>query len=291
MAIDTEELTEEDIIVEEDDKEELDEDEFLVEPAAAPEKAVDEITAAREELRQAREEARKDRGRDHEALIGLRNQMYELQKKVTDKPEPPPPPPKDEFKEPITAVKLQQRRLAEKFGSRNDFSADELKEMATEADDLDEKLQELRLNRALSQKGIKPPPSEKELRAQALAAQYPDVYGDEEALTYARGLYAKYRKKGLPNDRKLHDRVIAEVRADLGMDEAPEPTRSSRKRLASGAKGSAPIGKTKVKKIKMTELQKGMADALYRDSISDPKERYRKWAAGPGKRMLEKGLI
>lgn len=275
------------------DENDLEEDEFSVDPA--PEtgsEATDAANAAKDEAKAAREEARRDRGRDHEAVVGLREQIAELQRQVNiPAAAPPAVPERDELSEEIASVKKHQRSLAEKLHTGKDWTPDELGTMATEAENLDERLQELRVDKRLQKKGIKPPPTAEEQRSSALAAQYPDVYGDENALTYARGLFAKYRAQGRPKSRELHDQVIAEVRTDLGLSKKPAPTDTDKRRMVGNNKGNATAPRRKKRTIKMTDIHKGMADSLYRDTIPDQQDRYKKWAAGPGRRMLDKGQL
>ncbi len=61
--------------------------------------------------------------------------------------------------------------------------------------------------------------------------------------------------------------------------------------MVGNNKGNATAPRRKKRTIKMTDIHKGMADSLYRDTVPNQQDRYKKWAAGPGRRMLDKGQL
>lgn len=130
-----------------------------------------------------------------------------------------------------------------------------------------------------------------------LQANNADVYGNQNALMYARGVYQQLLAEGHPDSEQLHDLAMDRARSKFGMqrrDPRP-PSEGTRTRHAGQPRvGSGrPTSGGGKPRIRMTTEMKEMADIVL-GHIKDPRERYQKWANGPGKRHLQdvaEGLV
>lgn len=123
-------------------------------------------------------------------------------------------------------------------------------------------------------------------------SEHHDVFNDPKLTQWAWGEYYRRIAEGQADTRALAEDVLDAARVRFGLQSrrgrGSAPDTATRQRLSgvsSRSAGPAGGGGT----ISMNAHQRKMARDLY--SSLPEKEAYQKWANGPGKRLLDKGLL
>ncbi len=132
----------------------------------------------------------------------------------------------------------------------------------------------------------------KQVQWRAFESEHHDVFGNEQIKGWAWAAYNQKVAEGHPETRELAMETLDRARVRFGLrprnGRGSNPDQATRQRLtgvssrsAGGDPGGDPI-------VKMTKHDRRMAVELY-PQLSE-KEAWQKWANGPGKRLVEKGL-
>lgn len=129
------------------------------------------------------------------------------------------------------------------------------------------------------------------LAAAAMAAQHPDVYGNDRALAYAKSYYEMQRARGRPANQEVFQEALQAARRDILGHKgkpAPRPRTSADKARYAGSpragRGEAPVKRS----FTMTKEDRNLADALY-SHIKDPVARRKMFARSVGKDLIDSG--
>ena len=132
----------------------------------------------------------------------------------------------------------------------------------------------------------------KQVQWRAFESEHHDVFGNDQIKSWAWAAYNQKVAEGHPETRELALETLDKARVRFGLrprnGRGSAPDQATRQRLsgvssrsAGGDPGGDPI-------VKMTKHDRRMAQELY-PQLSE-KEAWQKWANGPGKRLVEKGL-
>ncbi len=231
-----------------------------------------------------REDKRKERGMDHDAMTGMTEQNARLaaenallkQNAAAAAPRAP-----SASAQGIDAARREIAAIQTKYNTREDWSQAETDTMQNELREAEGRLMDHEFDKRAAQRGYAPAPSQAQTAQAALEAQHPEIYGNKHALRYAEGLYAKELHGGAKDGRELHDKVITQAKVDLGLTTRPKPSDATKRRTSGESKGGnagskAPAAKT----FEMGKKQRELARALYPKDTD--KVAFRKWAKQVG---------
>lgn len=122
-----------------------------------------------------------------------------------------------------------------------------------------------------------------------LHREHGDVYAaGPRAVQFSRGEFQKLLAMGEPDSAATVKKAMDATRVAFNIGRSTAPTESQRARFVAPPRGGngGGGGSEGPTSIKMTKEFRGMADAAYPE-IKDDKERYRKWANGPGREFLK----
>lgn len=132
--------------------------------------------------------------------------------------------------------------------------------------------------------------SEPKRRQQAVLEQarseWPDVYGNQQAIDYAAGRLRQLMALGHQDSKQLHDQVMLETREAI-LGKRPKPDALQRQRATGISSAVAPAGAPAPVKLSMPKGSPlyRMATAMYPDL--EPAAACQKWANKNGKRFAE----
>ncbi len=158
-------------------------------------------------------------------------------------------------------------------------------QMRERAQELD--VQKLELAAERRETRIAPQRRQQDLTDQ-LARDNADVYQNPRAARYAYGRAQQLIAMGRPDDKALHDEVMAETRSVvLGVRERPGAIEKQRATgMSSGSRGAPTTQARTIAMPKGSHYYK-MAVAMYPDM--DPGAACQKWAQGPGAKLKAMG--
>jgi hypothetical protein len=125
-----------------------------------------------------------------------------------------------------------------------------------------------------------------------LQMEHGDVLQHPQAsavLMYAQAEEVRLVQNGAPRDRNTAQRAIEAAKLHFGLSKRPPPSAAQRARYdgassSAAAGGGSPNGGVPSTLV-LTKAQQQMAEARF-PKLS-PQEAYKRWANGPGRRMLE----
>lgn len=201
---------------------------------------------------------------------------------------------KDELKEAVDRTYRERSQLAELFEQKRaskTLTSEEYAQMQRRDQELDIEQKRLVTRMELRDRGIQPgagshdPQREMQIAQMAqIRSHYPDVLANPAAANYAGALHALRRAEnpGADNWDMVHQ-VMEETREKFGIG-GKKPTEGSKRKLMGAPTGAQASKEAEpVRKVVMGPAQQRLADKLYAH-IEDPKERYKMWAKGPGRR-------
>lgn len=240
--------------------------------------------------RQLMEERDADRARLQQ-LEQQNAQMQAYMQGLSQRQAPQPQQPEDDplEREYQSILRDQKLLLQEHAAYGQNITAEQQADMERRAAQLEKRKLEWGGHMANRRAGIRPIPPEEAVKTQ-LMARFPDVMGNPQAQSYMVATFNRLRARGLPDSMETVEEAVAETRRDLRIGaaaRAPAPSPGMRTKLAGASRGSGGGGGGGESSITMTKEYRAMADALYAN-IKDPMERYKKWARGPGRKLVEK---
>jgi hypothetical protein len=201
-----------------------------------------------------------------------------------------PQPQADPIQNELDGIYKRQTQLQEAFAARtqaNNLSAEEHKEMLVQARELDEKKQELIATRAIQRAGVAQQNPNTSMQ-QMLQARYFDLAQNPAAYRWSLGRLQQRLAEGANNrDLSVMDEIADEAREKfrIGRRRNGTPPSDATRARHTGVPTGMTTQPERPRGIKMDKHMKRMAIALY-PGIPE-KEAYKKWANGPGKKMIE----
>lgn len=257
-----------------------DDDGDELEIGAAPsrqEKKANRYREAQEEARRAREEANAIRG-ELEQVKGYLAGMAQNQQRQQQTQEDPLESSLNELQEQQDALQSEYRAVAQRYAALGqEVPKDQYNAMIARGRKIDEKRSELYAEKAIRRAMPDQQRLQLEMRAQQLAQENADVYGNERALLWSRGRFAQLVASGEQDNRQLHDRVMEEARRQFNMKPQREENRISpqaRQHLSGVGRGSVASGERRT--YTMTKSDKELADTMY-SYEKDSRVRYQRY--------------
>jgi hypothetical protein len=246
------------------------------------------IQEEREQFRTEREQAQRERDQLRMEAQQMRQMLERFQ---------PQPPQEDPLAEPREAV---MKLFEEQELMYRDYSQRLPQMTEQEKAEYNKKFREMQLQMliqggelAVRKRGLHQAPSQEQIRSQViqerLLHEHGDVMLDEQKRQYCTGVWTMLRAKGKPDDWNTINEAAETTRKAYGLPtRAPRPAPSDgyKRKLMGMGRGGASSGE-EPRTVTMTGLHKQMANAAFKH-IKDPNERYKRWAAGPGARLLDK---
>lgn len=169
------------------------------------------------------------------------------------------------------------------------LDAEEIKKLEGAARKLDQRKHELSAAKVMrAHERANPRQPQVDPQVAAMQMNYPDVYASRQAITWAQG-YAiqKAAREGRDVDIEMVKESFEQARRQFATrPSAPSDAAKAKYAGAGRGAGSAGGGGGGERIVKMGTPEKKMAQALYPDLKSE--DAWKKWAKGPGKRLLEK---
>lgn len=181
----------------------------------------------------------------------------------------------------------QQARLYENFDNRSkdgNMSAEDIARFKSESRTLQNKLVDVRLKKMMQQQP-QVNVGEQAIQAQ-LQMQYPDVYGDNRARTYALGLYQTKIATGSPVGVATVKEALNETAKKFKFASAVSEVDEGTKRRFSGPMRGSSAKTNVTPKIPITKEILKIANATY-PHLDDEKERLKTWIKVHGKKYAE----
>lgn len=193
-------------------------------------------------------------------------------------------------------VQMEFRRIhAERTAAGNPMSQTEIDDWNKKAQELDDKVVDLRVAKASRQRAPQgPPQNQREVAMEAyLHMQFPDVMGDQAMKQYAFvEAQAILRKEGKQYaDLDVVTRAIQAARERFGIAPARKPSNGRPSAGLQAKFGGVAAGSTRGsdsgggRVVEMTTDDKRMARAMY-PTLSEP-DAYKRWAQKIGAKRLE----
>lgn len=223
-----------------------------------------------------------------------RELMVQLQRQAA--PQQAPAPPKEsEYDAELDAAFAEQDMVYRDFNSRQNVTPEEHAEFVKKVRSLQRRILIAGNKVGNHEMGVGKAPTEQQIRAtmtaQRLREEHGDVLGDERKRMYMDGHWRMLMASGRSDDWSTLSDAAEATRRKFGMPtktrQAP-PSDSYKRKLSGNARGAGGNGGSESRVVVMNKDFKRMADASYRH-IKDPAERYKRWAAGPGAKMIDKG--
>ena len=233
-----------------------------------------------EERDSAREEAKQ-----------LRDQLTQTLSLLQERRSAPEPKKEevDAFAEKKDRIKRERSLIMREIqAGAGKFTQEQLDAIETRAQALEEEHVEVLAEQLLHKRGLATPQRQEHPLKPFLALQFPDVVQNTKAVDYARAHFQQQLALGRPESMELviesHQRAREALRTAPATAK-PDPKSAPRRVGMSAGPGAGSTDEPSTQQL--TKEQKKMADALYGDSIQDPKKRYDKWAKGPGMRLVK----
>jgi hypothetical protein len=267
-------------------------------------RAEDELKDVPEPIERSRQQKRQDRYRamqeERDAAQREREEMKtrlsQMEQMLHQQRQPPPQQPQkpetDPLDEKLQKTFAEQDMLYRDFNARQgQMSPQEVEAFNTRARALQREMMLTSAEIAMAKQGVKPV-DEQQVRNQILREQlmreHGDVLGDPRKGDFCQGAWMQLRAKGRPDDWATIAEAADMTRREFGMrtKNAKPPSESYKRKLTGTARGAGP-SEGGGQMVTMNAHQKAMADAAFKH-IKNEKERYQRWAAGPGRRLAEK---
>jgi hypothetical protein len=262
--------------------------------------AIDVAFDAPEELKPSRDEKKRNRYREEQEgrlKAETENEMLkqELQR-LRAQPAPqyvaPPQPQVDPTQQELDSVYDRQQELQNSFmleQQAGTLTPEKSTEMMSKARKLDERKLELIAQRTNRQSGVGQQDPNAGMR-QMLQSRYFDVMQNETAKKWAMGRLQQRLAEGANNsDLSLMDDIAEETRSRFKIGRyrnGNPPSEATKNRHTGAPTGMASTTQERPRSIKMTPQYRSMANA-YAPHIKDDAARYKHWANGPGKALME----
>jgi len=272
-------------------------------------KAEDELEGLSDKQKESRSERRRNRyrelqeerssavkraeeaeRREREAREMLLQVSRQSMPQAAPRPEEPDPLDKE-----LDQTFAEQRLLYQQHNSRTTApSQEEFEAFDRKARELQKKILVLGGRIALRETGVKAQ-NPQEVRDQVVREQmmqhHGDVLGQQNTQMYCDGVWRQLRAKGKPDDWSTLEEAAEMTRKAFGMpsrSRRPQPSESYKAKLSGSSRGSGATSQDSGPRVvTLTKEHKAMANAMYKH-IPSESERYKRWAAGPGKRLLDK---
>lgn len=260
-----------------------------------------ELPASQRESRQQRKQNRyremqeeRDAAKREREQLSTRLAQMEQMLHAQRQPQGPPPPDKPSpLAEQRARLYQEQEMLYRDFSARQaQMSPEEVNAFNKRARELQSEMMETSAQIAVEKQGIRPV-NEQEVRNQILREQlmreHGDVLSDPRMQEFCQGAWLQLRAKGRADDWSTIAEAAEATRRAFGRQTKTQkaPSESYKRKLTGMARGSGSGDGGAPTVVSMNGHQKSMADAAYKH-IKDPAERYKRWAAGPGRRLLDK---
>jgi hypothetical protein len=278
----------------------LDDDGFLeLDPTSTPEMIFQEPDdPSREDKKQNRYREEVEGRIRAEEKARLYEEELNRFRMAPQQPTPQPPvPQEDPVQRSLDENYTNRVRLFEAYQAKvsgGTLSPDEQDKYLKDSRALEEKQQELIAEKVLRKSGMGQQDPNAAMR-QTIQSRYFDVVSNPQVRQWTIGRYHQRIAEGASSDPNsvipLLDDIADEARQRFRIGKyrnGPAPTEATKARHTGPPAGGSPDSKDKPRGIKMTPELKKMANSLY-SHIPDEKERYQKWANGPGKRLVEGG--
>lgn len=266
-----------------------------------------------DEQKQARKEKRQERGRLRQAADEARQQAAILHQQLQEEraarvatettarhiaefarasQQPQRDPWEVAMENEVTSRRASLRAEHENLVRSERYTPEQQQRMLAEWQKTEIRLQELVNGRANYYRDMQAQQAapQQETRAREIAAQeqikirYPDILANPRATAYMDLTFQRMTKaEGRENNWDTGDLAAAETRRAFRMGTRPAPDAATKARY-SGVGGGANGHANGDGSIDMIPKFKRMAEALFPDD--KPSVAYKKWAQGPGKRML-----
>lgn len=272
-------------------------------------KADEEIEPLTADARESRQERRRNRYREiqDERTAALkraedaerreaetRNLFLQQLQQLPRPPQGPPQP--DALDKELDDTLAEQRLVYRDFNARaqaNAITEADEREFQQKVQVLQKRLLTLGGKLALRESGQQQNPEhvKREVIRQQMMQMHGDVLGNQATQMYCDGVYKQLRAMGRPDDWSTLEEAAEATRRNFGMPSRtrrPAPSEASKRKLTGMARGGgAPQNGDSPRVVTLSSQDKKMANALFKHIPSET-ERYKRWASGPGRRLLEK---
>lgn len=177
----------------------------------------------------------------------------------------------------------QKALFAEYEGKRGRLSEREESQYEDRAVELDVELKMLAAERYET---VNEPKRRQQAIIDQARSEFPDVYGNQQAIDYAHGRFRQLMALGHKDSKELHDQIMVETRqAVLGV--RPKPDALQRQRATGITSAAVSVGAPAQVKLSMPKGSPlyRMATAMYPDL--EPGAACQKWANKNGKKFAE----
>jgi hypothetical protein len=260
---------------------------------------------AEAEQRLSRKERRSQRGRDFVREANERAERAEqavaaLRQEMMSQRQPPKEekPKEDTHQVEMDKVYDDQELLVSAYNAaaarKGGMTPEERADFSRRGREIEQRKINVAARKMLAEQGYaggKAPTAEEiivETQRREIAQKYGDVISDQNRLRWVHGRMGQLTAEGLPDNPATLDRAMNEARRKFGLGGNAPPSNAEKQRLAGIPRGGGMSSSAGDRSIVMTGEYRKLADAAY-PHIKDKADRYKKWAQGPGRRLLEKG--
>lgn len=239
----------------------------------------------RQRMAEERAEAAERREREQRELFMA--QLQRMQQPQQQKPE------EDPLEAEWARVTQEQDLAYREFRSRQNVTPEEEAAFAQKAREFQRRMVTIGGKFAMRESGGGQPTADQirsAVTAERMRTDYGDVMGDQRKMLYFDGAWKQLVARGKPDDWSTMDEAAEATRRAFGMKTkrpASAPSDSYKRKLSGVSRGGGVGGTEDRQVVTLTKERQKMANAMY-SHIKDPAERQRRWAAGPGRRLLEK---
>jgi hypothetical protein len=235
-----------------------------------------------------RDDAKREASQTREMLLNLQRQLMSQQQ-----PQQAQQPKSDPLDDELAGAFREQDMLYREYNQRQaSLSAAEHEEFARKVRDLQKKIVITGGRIALRDQGggVDMRQIEAMMTAKRMREDHGDVISDENRRMYMDGVWRQLRASGRPDDWDTLNDAAEQTRKRFGLPSKSKhaPSEGYKRKLSGVSRGAGAGGSSEPRVVTMTKEFRQMADASYRH-IKDPAERYKRWATGPGRKLLEKG--
>lgn len=232
------------------------------------------------------EEAERRESQTREMLLNIQRQMQQPQQPQQQKPDP--------LDEELNSVFKEQDLLFRDYNARAaQMTAAEHEEYANKVRALQRRLLVTGARLGMREEGINRQPDPRQLHAmmvaQRLKDDHDDLMSDQQRQMHFDGVWRQLRAEGKPDNWNTINEAaeISRRRFGLPSKNKQAPSDSYKRKLSGATRGGGAGAGDSPRVVTMNKQHRAMADASYRH-IKDPTERYKRWAAGPGKKLIER---